>query len=95
MEKIVVTRHKVLVQYLMMKKMIDNSTKVITHANPDEIKGKHVIGILPYWLACHAEQYTQISLRLPPEKRDQELTVEDIDFYIKKPETYVVRRVSE
>ena len=60
MEKIVVTRYKGLVDYLLELKLISEKTKVIAHAQIDDIKGKHVLGVLPLWLSCHAGKITEI-----------------------------------
>ncbi len=90
MEKIVITRHRGLAAYLLAKKLIDADTKVISHAEPHDLKGKHAIGVLPYRLAVHAAKYTEIQLRLPADKRNTELTLEDIKWYAKDYKTYIV-----
>lgn len=92
MKKIVVTRHRALVEWLLMKKLIDKDTKVIPHAEPEDLRGKHVIGVLPYRLSVYASKYTEIRLRLPVEKRNVELTVEDIKWYAKDYKTYIITR---
>ncbi len=82
MEKIVITRHKGLVEHLIDKGMIDKDTKVITHAEPSDLKDKHAIGVLPYRLSAYAVKYTRVQLvRLPPDKRNIELTLEDFRWY--------------
>lgn len=93
MEKIVVTRHRGLVAYLLEKKLITKHTKVIPHAEPSDLKGKHVIGILPYRLAVYAAKYTEIYLRLPKEKRNVELTIEDFKWYAKEHQTYIITSI--
>ena len=62
MEKLVVTRHRDLVQYLIEKGLIDKHTKVISHAKESDVVGKHVIGVLPLWLSCHAGKITEIQI---------------------------------
>ena len=94
MEKLVVTRYKSLVAYLKKINLIDDNTKVITHAKIGDVQNKHVIGVLPYWLSCHTGKFTEIQLRIPSERRGHELTVEEIDFYSLEPKTYEVREVS-
>jgi len=94
MEKLVVTRYKTLVEYLKQIGIVDDSTKVISHAKIADVRGKHVIGVLPYWLSCHAEKFTEVQLRIPSEKRGKELTIEEIEFYSLEPRTYEVREVS-
>ena len=90
MEKIVVTRHRGLVAWLIEKKLINKDTRIIAHAEPSDLKGKHVIGVLPYRLSVHAEKYTEIQLRLPSDKRNTELSLEDVKWYAKDYRTYIV-----
>jgi len=94
MEKLVVTRYKSLVAYLKKIDLIDDSTKIITHAKIEDVKGKHVIGVLPYWLSCHTKKFTEIQLRIPSEKRGVELSLEEIEFYSLEPKTYEVKETS-
>ena len=93
MEKLVVTRYETLVEYLKKLGLIDDSTKVISHANEEDVRNKHVLGILPYWLSCHAGKFTEVQLRIPIRKRGKELTLEDIEFYSSEPKTYEIREV--
>ena len=60
MEKLVVTRYQSLVEYMIKIKLIDENTKVITHAKINDVKEKHVLGVLPYWLSCHEKKFTEI-----------------------------------
>lgn len=94
MEKIVVTRYKGLVDYLLELKLIDEETKVVAHAQVDDVKGKHVLGVLPLWLSCHAGKITEIQLRLPNEKRGKELSLEEVRFFALSPRTYIVKEIS-
>jgi len=91
MEKLVVTRYKTLVEYLINIGLIDSNVNVITHAKIEDVRGKHVIGVLPYWLACHSGKFTEVPLRMPSEKRGKELTLEEIEFYSFTPKTYTIR----
>lgn len=50
--------------------------KVVAHATPEEIRGKHVIGVLPLHLAALAATVTEIPLALAPEDRGKELGIE-------------------
>jgi len=94
MEKLVVTRYKSLVIYLKKIGLIDDNTKIISHAKIEDVQNKHIIGVLPYWLSCHTGKFTEIQLRIPSEKRGHELTVEEIEFYSLTPKTYEIREVS-
>lgn len=95
MQTIVVTKHKALVEYLLNIKLIDKSTPVIHHASAADVAGRHVIGILPYWLAAKAERITEIQLHAPPEKYGQELTLDEVTQYASEPRTYEVRAVKQ
>lgn len=94
MEKLVVTRYKSLVEYLKKLKLIDDRTRVIAHAKVDDVRNKHVIGVLPYWLSCHTAKFTEVQLRIPNDKRGHELTLEEVEFYALDPKTYQVREVN-
>lgn len=93
-EKLVVTRYVSLVSYLKEIGLIDNSTKVITRAEIKDVEGKHVLGVLPYWLSCHAKKYTEVQIRVPSERKGKELSLEEIQFYSLEPKTYEIKEVS-
>jgi len=93
MQKIVISRYKGLVVYLEKIGLIDEKTRVVSFANPEDVEGKHVIGIIPYWLAARAAKITEIQVRVPSEKRNKELSPEEIEFYASTPHTYQVREV--
>ena len=96
MEKIVVTRHKALLEYLVKYGYVEKDVQHLTRARPEDIKGKHVYGILPNWLACHAGKLTELQLDLPIGKRHIELSIDDIEFHLnKKPRTYTIREVKD
>ncbi len=95
MEQIIVTRHPALIEYLKRNGYVTGNVKHISHANKEDIEGKHVFGILPLWLACHTGKMTEVQLRLPPEKRAIELSIDDIEFYAVRPKTYIIREVKE
>jgi len=94
MEKIVVTRYQGLVEYLKELGLIEDGTEITAHANIEDVKGKHVLGVLPLWLSCHAAKITEIQLKLPAEKRGKELTVEEVRFFSLSPRTYIVKEVA-
>ncbi len=95
MDKLVVTKFKALVQYLVDQKLIEEGTPHLTHAKPEDLKGKHVFGVIPYWLACHAEQITEVRLTVPLDRRGKELSYEEVEFYAVRPATYKVILVEE
>jgi len=94
MKQIIVTRHPALIEYLKKYGYVTNDIEHVTHANVDDVKDKHVFGVLPLWLACHCGKLTEIQLRLPNEKRGKELTLKDLEFFAKTPlKTYTIREV--
>ena len=95
MDKIVVTRHPALIEYLKQEHLIGSSTKVISHATAKDITGKHVIGVLPHNLSCLTYRYTEVPLNLPFELRGKELNVETVRRFAGKPVTYQIIKEEE
>lgn len=95
MEIIVVTRHIALLQYLINNEYVKPDVKHISHAKIEDINDKHVFGIMPNWLSCHAGKLTELQLRLPIDKRNVELTLEEIEFFLVEPKTYIIREVEK
>lgn len=92
MKKIVITRHKALVDFLLEKGIIENgSYELHAHATKDMIEGKDVIGVLPLGLAKYANTVTSVNLILPPDMRGKELTLEDVRQYCSDIETFQVK----
>lgn len=91
-EKVIVTRHPALVEYLVKHGVVPEKTKVLTHVSPEEIKGKHVYGVLPMHLAAVAQKITEIPLALRPEHRGKELSLEEMEEIAGEPQTYVVSK---
>mgnify|MGYP001773344767 CR=1 FL=1 len=76
---IVVTRHPALVELLKEMGMADEQTKVLSHvSNPEEIRGKVVAGVLPLHLASECEAVVSVDLKLKPEDREKELSLEEL-----------------
>ena len=88
--KVVITRHSALVEHLLEIGLITPETPVISHASPEEVQGKDVIGVLPLSLACLARSITEIPLALTPEDRGRELTIERLREIAGSPTTYKV-----
>ena len=95
MEKLVVTRYRNLVTYLKELKLIDENTKVIARATISDVEGKHIFGVVPFWLAAHAEKFTEVQLRVPSDRKNKELTLEEVRFYSLDPQTYTIRIVDK
>ncbi len=90
--KIVVTRHKALVEYIRELGLIDDQVKVISHATADDVRDKDVIGILPLSLAAEANSVTEVPLSLTPDMRGKELSLEEVREIAGNPCTYVVKK---
>jgi len=88
---VVITRHPALVDLLHERGIINGEEPVIEHASPDQVQGKHVIGVLPLSLAAQAESVTEVPLSLTPEDRGKELDLERLRQIAGSPRTYVVR----
>ena len=92
---LVITRHPALVDYLREQGIVTGDVEVISHASPEIVEGKHVLGVLPHSLSCLTASFTEVPLRIPAELRGKELSVEDLRKYAGSPVTYHVERVSE
>ena len=91
MEKLIVTRHKALVQVL--KEDFGIEGEVVEHATAEQLEGRDVVGILPIYLASLTNTVTVLELSVPPELRGAELSVEDVRKYMGKPKTYRVEEI--
>lgn len=78
METVVITRHPALVALLEERGIIPAGTPVISHATPDDVRDRDVIGVLPLSLAALANSVTEIPLRLTEDMRNRELTLEEL-----------------
>lgn len=88
--KIVVTRHPALVTLLIERGLIEPDTPVIAHATPEEVTGKHVIGVLPLSLAALANSVTEVPLALTSEMRGKELDLATLRAIAGEAVTYKV-----
>jgi len=93
MEQLIITRHLALVQYLRESGLVRPDAKHVSYAKISDVVGKHIFGILPLHVACHAEKMTELQLRLPVNKRGVELTVEEVKTFCLEPKTYSIREV--
>lgn len=90
MSKVVVTRHEALVEYLKEINLVSDGVEVISHATPEAVTGKDVIGVLPLRLVALAKSITEVPLALPAELRGCELTIEQVRKYAGEPVIYSV-----
>lgn len=88
---VIVTRHPALVDYLRELGVADDATPVKSHVSADDVRGRHVCGVLPLHLAAEAASVTEIPLALTPGDRGLELSIERIREIAGPPRTYFVR----
>lgn len=89
---IVVTQHPGLVKYLIKKRIIKKETEVTPHASPENITGKHVLGVLPHSLSCLTASFSEIPLAITPELRKKELSCEEVEKIAGELVTYFVEK---
>ena len=76
-EALIVTRHAGLVEWLALHGV---EGQVITQASPDDVRGRHVVGVLPLHLAVLAASVTVVDMpRLTAEQRGKDLTPAEMD----------------
>jgi hypothetical protein len=63
----------------------------VSHATEDDVKGNHVIGVLPFHLAALAAQVTVIPLNLEFQDKNRSLPLERLRQVAGPAETFVVR----
>jgi putative CRISPR-associated protein (TIGR02620 family) len=93
MINLIVTRHPALLQYLQEIGLATSEVEVVNHASEEIVRGRNVCGVLPHSLSSICETFTEVPLRLPPELRGQELTLEQLREYSGEPVTYRVRQL--
>lgn len=89
---VVVTRHPALVEYLTERGVVPAGTEVVTHATAEQVRGRHVFGVLPLHLAAEARRVTEVPLYVPAELRGVELTLEQVRQFAGPLTSYVVFR---
>ena len=90
---VVVTRHPALVEYLTELGVVPAGTEVVTHATAEQVRGRHVFGVLPLHLAAEAASVTEVTLHVPAELRGVELTLEQVRQFAGPLVKYKVSRV--
>ena len=90
---VVVTRHPALVAYLTELGVVHTDAEVVTHATPEQVRGRVVFGVLPLHLAVEAASVTEVPLYIPAELRGVELTLAQVRQFAGPLTTYKVSRV--
>lgn len=100
METVIVTRHKTFVEYLEEINLVPKDAEIIDHVEDEnQVKGKHVVGILPFHLAAAAEYITVVPLNLSLRQRKmekdtgEELPIEEIRKAAGQPRSYMVKEI--
>ena len=88
--EIVVTRHPALVTLLRERGIISADCRVLEHATADDVRDKHVVGVLPLSLAALAAEVTEIPLAITPDMRGKELDLETLRSIAGEAVTYMV-----
>jgi putative CRISPR-associated protein (TIGR02620 family) len=92
---LVVTRHQSLVDYLRETGIIAGDAEVVAQVTADQVRGRHVVGILPLHLAALASQVTVVPLEVPPDLRGVELSLDQIRQYAGKVQAFRVTSVED
>ena len=93
---VVVSDHKNLPEYLMMKDIIPlmNPSEYLVLGEDEVTEDKaylqNIIGSVPMRIAEKASSYTEVIIKVPPELKGKDLTLEEIDEYILPTKTYSV-----
>lgn len=94
--KLVVTRHRGLVDWLRARKLITADDEVWTHVEDSDVahlRGREVWGVLPLHLAAECASVTVVPVSVPYHLRGEELSADQVELYrTGAPVTYVVQR---
>ena len=92
---LLVTRHAALAAYMREIGLIGEDAEICPHAGAEEVRGRHVVGVLPMHLAALAASYTTVTLDIPYRLRGVELDLEQVRECAGDAVTYVVRVVKQ
>jgi hypothetical protein len=90
-EILIVTRHAGFVEWLDRRGI---TGRVIERATPSDVLGMHCIGNLPEQLKAIAASFSRIAIPgCPPDRRQEELTADELDEYGAFLRTYTVKEI--
>jgi len=92
--EVVVTRHPGLLEVLVEKGIATAETPVVSHEAAEDIRGKHVAGVLPLALAAECASVTEISLNIPAELRGKELSADQVRQFFAGVHVFTVRDIT-
>jgi len=96
METIIVTRHQGLIDWLERQGYNVDDWQAVRHVStPDQVRGKHVIGVLPLHLAAEALTISAPEYDIRPEDRGRDLTAEELEDRGCRLVRYTVYRTHE
>jgi len=76
---VIVSRHLGAIEWLRRRGIIG---EIITHATPENIKGRIPVGTLPMHLAARVPEVWSLEIPdVPPHRRGHDLTPEEMDRY--------------
>lgn len=91
MRYLIVTRHTGAIEWLRRRGITGD---VVTHATADQVRGRHVVGVLPIFLAAYAASVTSIDVpNMPDNARGRELSADEMDAFGARLSRYVVREM--
>lgn len=90
---LIITRHPGLIEVLEAEGIATGTTPVVAHCSPEQIRGKHVAGVLPLALAAECASVTEVVLNLPAEARGRELSAAEVRQYMTGVRRYTVQEV--
>jgi hypothetical protein len=95
MEQIIVTKHAAVEKYIRESGFVEQDTLCVPHVSKEYVRGKHVLGILPYEIAAAAEFFTEVKITLPRggNYEEIELTLDAIRPCVKSVQKYRVEKV--
>ena len=90
---IVVTKFDAMRDYLIREGYVEDDVPVFEHVMENDVRGKHVIGQVPLYIAVAADLVTVFPLLIPRHSRGKQLTIEELYQYIRQPKTYDVKNI--
>ena len=94
MDMIVVTRHAGLVPVLIEHGIVGPDVQVVAHATADDVRNRHVVGVLPLHLAAVAAKVTEVTLAIPSDLRGVELDAAQVRKFMTGVSTYKVEKLA-
>jgi len=94
METIIVTKHAAVEQYIREAGLCDDESPCFPSVSAEYVKGKHVIGIVPFHIAASAALFTEIKLTLRKHLFNTELTLDQLKAMVQQVRTYEVNVVN-